>query len=622
MKKGKLSDFSTPKTRPKQRSNLLDLGSHLLPFIKKIYENVRSKVNQKLLTSFVVSEKIKFKRSHHSNCSKKIANSCMADYEAWRDRFLMNRLYLALWIGVIFVASMCGLFFCTAIFEPEAFKISYLLCSGAIELGLLTCLLLHKTNIGRRYPALLFLGFCWSLTVVTQTWVALAGSTKLMIPLWTMVFLTQATLMPVRWRLHLVSQISAFTYYLVINLTLGLTFSEPPLAYAIGYVFLFWVWFICDLSVYLYERLHKAEFKGRKELEYAYQKLEAAEAKYRSIFENAGEGIFQSSPEGCYITANPALAKIYGYDLPEEVTTYFTDIEHQLYVEPDRRAEFIKLMRENGAVSNFESQIYRKDGSIVWICENAREVRDRNGNLLYYEGLIEDITKRKRAEESLRVFFHAVSHDLRNPVTGMLMVLKNLESQSGEAISLSRNVLQRMTQSCDRQLQLINSLLEAHACEVRGIVCDRKPTQLSELIKDIEADFQPLLSKNQAKLINLVSEDLPIVNVDIFQLRRVLENLISNAIKHNPPGLNLKIAVNVEHDSLKCTLEDNGIGMSQEQCDRLFDLYFRGTQSRHSSGLGLGLYLCKQIINAHTGEIGVVSKPGEGSIFWFSLPFK
>jgi len=127
-----------------------------------------------------------------------------------------------------------------------------------------------------------------------------------------------------------------------------------------------------------------------------------AEEKYRGIFLNAVEGIFQTTPEGRYLSVNPALIRIYGYDSTEELVASLTNIEASLYVEPNRRAEFVRLMQENGVVTDFESQIYRKDGSIIWISENARAVRDQHGALLFYEGLVEDITKRKLAEETLR----------------------------------------------------------------------------------------------------------------------------------------------------------------------------------------------------------------------------
>jgi diguanylate cyclase (GGDEF)-like protein/PAS domain S-box-containing protein len=126
--------------------------------------------------------------------------------------------------------------------------------------------------------------------------------------------------------------------------------------------------------------------------------LRDAEAKYRGIFENAIEGIFQTAPDGRYLDANPSLARIYGYESPDELIQSFTNIGRQLYVDPLRREHFVLLMQQHGAVWNFESQIYRKNGSIIWISENARPVLDDAGTLLYYEGTVEDITARKWQE--------------------------------------------------------------------------------------------------------------------------------------------------------------------------------------------------------------------------------
>ncbi|MBD2310905.1 EAL domain-containing protein [Desertifilum sp. FACHB-1129] len=127
----------------------------------------------------------------------------------------------------------------------------------------------------------------------------------------------------------------------------------------------------------------------------AEEALQEAEAKYRSIFENTIEGIFQTTRDGKYLSANPALARIYGYSSPSELLSELTDIEHQLYVLPQARSQFVERLHADDLVIGFESQIYRKDGSIIWISENARAVRDRLGNLLYYEGTVEDITERR-----------------------------------------------------------------------------------------------------------------------------------------------------------------------------------------------------------------------------------
>ncbi|HEX8550298.1 MAG TPA: EAL domain-containing protein [Abditibacteriaceae bacterium] len=130
--------------------------------------------------------------------------------------------------------------------------------------------------------------------------------------------------------------------------------------------------------------------------------LREAEAKYRMLFEEAIEGIFQTTVDGRYLTANPMLAKIYGYDSPEELQHNITEIAQQLYVETERREEFRGQMQQHGAVTHFESQIRRRDGSVIWISENARELRSTRGELLGYEGTVVDITDRVLAEQNLR----------------------------------------------------------------------------------------------------------------------------------------------------------------------------------------------------------------------------
>ena len=123
---------------------------------------------------------------------------------------------------------------------------------------------------------------------------------------------------------------------------------------------------------------------------------------YYSLFDHLVEGIFRTTVAGHYLLANVALARIYGYDSPVELMASIKDIAERLYVGHGRREEFVRLMQENDTLSGFESMIYRKDGTIIWISENCRAVRDAQGKLLYYEGSVEDITERKRSEEQIR----------------------------------------------------------------------------------------------------------------------------------------------------------------------------------------------------------------------------
>jgi PAS domain S-box-containing protein len=159
-----------------------------------------------------------------------------------------------------------------------------------------------------------------------------------------------------------------------------------------------------------------------------------SERKYRDIYENAVEGIFQTSPNGRMLSANPALARIYGYDTPEEVLEALQDVSRHLYVDPSSRAEFVRLLEQQDIIYSFESEIVRKDGRRIWIDETARAVRDGAGRLLYYEGKVEDVTERKAAEETMRrakeqadlanraktEFLANMSHELRTPLNAVI----------------------------------------------------------------------------------------------------------------------------------------------------------------------------------------------------------
>ncbi len=130
--------------------------------------------------------------------------------------------------------------------------------------------------------------------------------------------------------------------------------------------------------------------------------LREAERRYRSIFENAIEGIYQSTPNNGYLAVNPALARMYGYDSPQELISTLRDIDHQVYVDPQRRLEFKRLMSKHGVVTNFESRVHRRNGEIIWISENARSVYNSDGSLLFFEGTVEAITERKLHEAEIQ----------------------------------------------------------------------------------------------------------------------------------------------------------------------------------------------------------------------------
>lgn len=153
--------------------------------------------------------------------------------------------------------------------------------------------------------------------------------------------------------------------------------------------------------------------------------LRKSEEQYRQIFDNAVLGIFQATPEGRYLGANDALARMLGYASPEDLTTQVTDIQIQIYVQPSRRHELQRLLKKDGEVRNFEFEAFRKDGSKAWICANLRAVRGQDGKLLYYEGTNEDITERKRTEEALQESRAQLAGIVSSAMDGIITVDEN-----------------------------------------------------------------------------------------------------------------------------------------------------------------------------------------------------
>ncbi|MBY0432069.1 MAG: EAL domain-containing protein, partial [Rhodospirillales bacterium] len=195
---------------------------------------------------------------------------------------------------------------------------------------------------------------------------------------------------------------------------------------------------------------------------------------YRGIFENAVEGIYQTTPSGRYLNVNPALARIYGYDSPDDLVNSLTDIAAQLYVDPADRARFTRLMDATDVVEGFEAPIFRRDGRIIWISENARRVRDRDGNILYYEGMVQDVTARKAAEAKIR--FQA-SYDLltrlpnRYHLMEALGFLLRMAGENGSRVSVLALTLERfkaITETLGHATG--DNLLKLAAGRLRGVV--------------------------------------------------------------------------------------------------------------------------------------------------------
>jgi PAS domain S-box-containing protein len=188
------------------------------------------------------------------------------------------------------------------------------------------------------------------------------------------------------------------------------------------------------------------------------------------------------------------------------------------------------------------------------------------------------------------------------------------------SIPVSGSIIERMIQGNDRQLEMIESLLELHSSEAQGIVLHREVVSFHSLIDKIIKDLQPMLTQQKSSVKNLVADDLPSVIVDPAQLQKVFVNLLTYSWQHNPPGVKFTLKATVETGRIRLQIQDDGVSMSKFECDRLFDLYVRAPQAPCSTRIGLKMYLCRQIIKAHGGEIGVCCNRKRGLTFYFTLP--
>jgi len=195
-------------------------------------------------------------------------------YFAWQQGFMRRRLSLSLRIGILAYLTFILLRALLVLANRSTVPPSWFAMAGTSLLGLVLCLMLHRSEFGRRYPALIFLGCSWSITLVEQIWATLRGVAFPGVFAWTLVFLVQATLMPMRWPLHLVSQVGLLGYYLIVNSLLGLGEAAGSMWDATLWLYLFWFCAICNLSVFLYERLQRAEFRARQALEAEQEKSE------------------------------------------------------------------------------------------------------------------------------------------------------------------------------------------------------------------------------------------------------------------------------------------------------------------------------------------------------------
>jgi PAS domain S-box-containing protein len=364
----------------------------------------------------------------------------------------------------------------------------------------------------------------------------------------------------------------------------------------------------------------------------------AAETRYQLIFEQAVEGIYQTDSEGRYLQVNPALAQIYGYDSPAQLQEEQPNLKGQFYVEPQRRQEFCTLLETEDFITNFESQIYRRDRTIIWISEHSRVVRDSQGKMLYYEGFVEDISLRKESEANLQkakiaaeqanlaksTFIAHMSHELRSPMnailgfTRVLLRDRSLNSEQEENLKI-------VERSGEHLLTLINQILDISKIEAGKITLNPKSFDLLGMLEDLDDVFRLKAKEKGLNLVWELEENLPpYIVTDPLKLRQVLMNLLTNALKFTERGSILlqvrQIAPSSERIKLHFTVTDTGYGIKAEDLKKLLQAFVQTeTGLNAQEGTGLGLTISRKFVQLMGGDIHVSSELGVGTTFSFEI---
>ena len=367
-----------------------------------------------------------------------------------------------------------------------------------------------------------------------------------------------------------------------------------------------------------------------------YRDMQEAERRYRSIFENAVEGMFQTTPSGEVVAANPAMATILGYESPDELMASVTDLGTQVYVDPDVRARFLAEFEKRGLIKDFEARMYRKDGSTIWVSLGGRAIRDSLGKIFQYEGSIEDVSERKRLEEQLvqsqkmeavGTLAGGIAHDFNNLLTAIIGYSQLAASRLNEGDRMFKEI-EEIRKAGMRAAELTSQLLAFS----RKQVLQSKVINLNTIVENIGKMIGRVIGED-VQLVTSLEPTLGHIKADPGQIEQVIMNLAVNARDAMPHGGKLiietgEILLDEAYARLHfrvrpgryvmLAVSDTGLGMDAETQSHIFDPFF--TTKEPGKGTGLGLSTVYGIVKQSGGDVWVYSEPGRGTTFKLYLP--
>ncbi|RED54350.1 PAS domain-containing sensor histidine kinase [Aestuariispira insulae] len=359
---------------------------------------------------------------------------------------------------------------------------------------------------------------------------------------------------------------------------------------------------------------------------------------YQSMFENAVEGMYRTVLNGDYVIVNPALARIHGCENVDEFMSFF-GAKRTVYVNPEDRRYLIEQIRTHNVLKTFECLAWRKDGSTFWMLESGRGYYDKDGTLLGVEGVVEDITKLKETEQELRQarqqavtadrvkteLLNNVGHELRTPLNSIIGFSEIIQKYSeendleDELSTYSREI----KGSANQLLQIINDLLEFSQINAGLHRQKFDEVDVVSLIYSIDRRFRPEMERHGLNLVIDICRETPALRADERAMKRILEILMSNAVKFTPYDGEVEISVHFgAQGELIIRITDTGIGFRQEDVVRALTPFMQVDSSltRKYEGMGLGLPIAHNLVERMGGVFSILTAPEQGTEATITFP--